>query len=125
MSTTGTQQDEVFRMIARERERQEKLCEAGIFPWSCASVALSPSQKLAVLMEETGELAREVNAGICFGTWNPGSVNEGPTEIAGTIVDGTIVEAAFEHTTQARREKIKEELIEIAAVAVAWLESMK
>lgn len=43
-----------------ERQRQDKLCAAGRFPWTCAYPDAHPSDKLAVLAEEFGEVARAV-----------------------------------------------------------------
>jgi NTP pyrophosphatase (non-canonical NTP hydrolase) len=61
---TRTQAQEIAQgMIAHEQCRQEVLKNEGIFKFTCFdSYGLSSSQKLAVLMEETGEVARCVMA---------------------------------------------------------------
>jgi NTP pyrophosphatase (non-canonical NTP hydrolase) len=85
---------DVLSLVNKERYRQEQLREEGKFKYTCAArKGLSLSDKLAVLAEEFGEVARHVTEGII----DPKRVN---------------------------REKLKKELIEVAAVAVAWAESL-
>lgn len=87
--------ERVLDDITRERLRQEELVQRGKFKWTCADhrgSGLEP-EKLAVLAEEFGEVARLI------------------TE---TIIDPD------------RRDigKLRAELIQVAAVAVAWVESL-
>ena len=89
----------VLESIRLERARQEQLCKAGRFPVTPAAPrdshpAASESAKLAVLLEEVGEVAREVNE---------------------ALIDGN------------RRSPLKlyDELVQVAAVAVAWCEALQ
>ncbi len=51
---------EILGSIVIERERQEKLCKAGRFKSTCADLDMNMADKLAVLAEEFGEVARQV-----------------------------------------------------------------
>lgn len=79
--------------VNRERNRQDDLVRAGRFPATCASKKLTDPQKLAVLVEEVGEVARAV------------------LELGKLAND--------QHGKDLRKE-----LIQVAAVAVAWAESL-
>ena len=89
--------------IIKERERQEELKAQGKFPWSCGDTvtlneigllrSIIPSEKLAVLAEEFGEVSREV----CEGLAKQRPVNE---------------------------DRLRAELTQVAAVCLAWLESL-
>ena len=46
--------------VAAERLRQDALKAAGKFPATCADNTLSAGQKLAILVEEVGEVARAI-----------------------------------------------------------------
>lgn len=90
--------------VHKERWRQEQLKEAGKFPWSCADVidpdtncAIPYAAKLAVLAEEFGEVASIV----CK------------------------LQAGREEAAQVSAKDLREELIQVAAVAVAWAESIE
>lgn len=84
----------VLRCVSVERDRQETLRREGRFPYTCASPeGLSHSDKLAVLAEEFGEVARHVTEG---------------------VIDPARIETY----------ELRKELIEVAAVAVAWAESL-
>lgn len=83
MSLTVELQDVLLR-VARERERQERKYADG---WTCATRGIPNADKLAVLGEEFGEVARA----LCR--------DEGV-------------------------ERLQEELVQVAAVAVAWAESL-
>lgn len=76
--------DRVYALIDTERARQEELKARGKFTATCAD-NIDNFRKLAVLLEEVGEAAMEVN-------------------------DGHL-------------ECLKIELVQVAAVTVAWLES--
>ena len=75
-------------------------------PWTCAAKAVSNAEKLAVLAEEFGEAAKEV-------------VEETIARSRRSTFDGggDLVEAA--------RANLRTELIQVAAVAVAWAESLE
>ncbi len=71
--------------MRRERLRQQMLVELGRIPFHCAMPDISGEAKLAVLVEEVGEVARALND----------------------------------------RTELVEELIQVAAVALAWIESLE
>ena len=75
-------------LILSERLRQEKLMRAGKFPWTCATrnALVSKADKLSVLAEEFGEVARAIN-------------DDDPANL-------------------------KEELVQVAACCLAWLEAL-
>lgn len=105
MSTISTVLDEV----ADERMRQEQLKASGKFLWTCADNvalrqrverAITEPEKLAVLGEEFGEVCKEV-------------VEE--------IIASDRHLPSFEAEA---RSKLRKELLEVAAVCVAWVESL-
>lgn len=79
--------------IAAERVRQEQLRHEGRFPYTCAGEGLTPAEKLAVLAEEFGEVAREISD-------------------------------ARNCRTEPNPKRLRAELVQVAAVAVAWVESL-
>jgi hypothetical protein len=88
----------VFARIAAERARQKQLFRTGKITFDCASVIPDPNRKLRVLMEEVGEVAQELDR--------------------------------LEQLRDRRGQKfiledLQTELTQVAAVAVAWLESME
>lgn len=108
-----TRTEDVLIDIAVERARQEKLREAGKFRASCATVGLNEMtdpDKLAVLGEELGEALEHVFTAIDLSKVF-GRVARAVTEgIAGNVEYG--------------RTELRKELVEVAAVAVAWIESI-
>jgi len=82
--------------VVRERERQERKCaekrEEGLEWLTCASPRMTAGDKLAVLTEELGEVARELCDARAEGR------DPGPN--------------------------LRVELIQLAAVAVAWVEGL-
>lgn len=80
-----------------ERRRQEELKQAGRFRFTCADPGLSLTAKLAILAEEFGEVAREV------------LTNKG---------------VRLARDTEGTDEALYAELKQVAAVAVAWMESL-
>lgn len=84
---------EVLDEVDTERRRQEDLKLEGRFTHTCADSELTPSEKVAVLAEEFGEVAHEVTESI-------GNHSE---------LDLTA---------------LRKELIQVAAVAVAWVECL-
>jgi hypothetical protein len=86
--------------IRAERYRQECLKEEGKFPFTCASEVHDDTAKLPILAEEFGEVAREVcEAAIRMSEGNYRRVHE-------------------------HRKNLRKELIQLAAVAAAWAESL-
>ena len=75
---------DVLAEVGRERSRQEQLKAEGKFTYTCADAEMTDGQRLAVLVEEVGEVARAMNDG----------------------------------------KGLREELIQVAAVAVAWVEAI-
>ena len=82
----------VLHDISRERDRQERLREAGKFPATCADPTRSDAEKLPVLIEEVGEAARAM------------------CEAGGA--------------TDVQSAGLRDELVQVAAVAVAWIEAI-
>jgi NTP pyrophosphatase (non-canonical NTP hydrolase) len=95
--------------VARERLRQDELVRRGKFSWNCAFDGPAYSEKLAVLMEEVGEVAREVTEHII-------------TRDKYTADSKLLVMP--EHREEHFRERLKKELIQVAAVCVAWVEHL-
>lgn len=89
--------EQVLQLVAYERVRQEQLKEEGRFSYTCADI-LPDATKLAILMEEVGEVAREVLT-------QPG--------------------LAIAHDTSGTRDGLQRELVQVAAVAVAWAEAIE
>lgn len=110
--------DEVLDLVHNERQRQEALREAGRFKSTCSDPAMSGYEKCAVLTEEVGEVS----------------------EHAGDEIDRRLVAVLallmgrVAHSTKSTEgrtinrprtaEDLKKELIQVAAVAVAWAESL-
>lgn len=102
----------VYDDVQAERVRQDRLCKEGKFPWTCATpnAVVSPSAKLAVLAEEFGEVAKEVNEGIV------------ELELAAYAAED------LEHPPHRKRYRVRflrEELIQGAAVAAWWAQSLE
>jgi NTP pyrophosphatase (non-canonical NTP hydrolase) len=70
--------------IRDERWRQECKIQTGKIPWDCADPNVDHDRKLAVLVEEVGEVGR-------------------------ALIEG---------------DGLRAELVQVAAVAVAWIESL-
>ena len=87
----------VLDAISGERKRQERLKSEGRFPHTCADPELNLPQKLAVLAEEFGEVARCV------------------VEASGLAND--------KHHPDAMKA-LRKELVEVAAVCCAWAEAL-
>lgn len=80
--------------VGAERFRQEQLKAEGKFDFTCADPELGHLAAAAVLQEEVGEVAREVLA-----------------------MQGLVRETGD-------RARLRKELIQVAAVAVAWIEAL-
>jgi len=91
--------DKVLSAITDERVRQEQLRMYDKFAWTCLDKNISNSEKLAVLAEEFGKVSREVVEQL----------------IARSKYSDKEVSNVFD-------EKIQKELVQVAAVCVAWLE---
>jgi NTP pyrophosphatase (non-canonical NTP hydrolase) len=93
----GTKLERVLTLVGSERMRQDVLKEQGRFEFTCADDGLTNAEKLACLTEELGEVAREV------------LTQEGRRLARDTV--GT-------------RAALRSELVQVAAVAVAWIEAL-
>jgi len=89
---------EVFAAIARERVRQRELLRAGKITFDVASTIPDDNRKLRVLVEEVGEVAQEID---------------------------DLEYAKHSAVKKAVTARLKTEIIQVAAVCVAWLESME
>lgn len=86
-------QNRIFSFIVAERGRQERLKAEGKFLYTCADPQMLSADKYVVLGEEFGELGRAILNMQGLATDYKGSLDE-----------------------------VEKELIQIAAVSVAWLE---
>ncbi len=91
--------DQIYQDIARERHRQNELKMAGKFAYTCADPQICDAERYAVLGEEYGEVGRE---------------------ICETIGRKVFTEAGERDYLK----RLRAELIQVAAVAVAWVESI-
>jgi hypothetical protein len=86
---------EIFEMIANERLRQRQLFAERKFSFTCSSPVIDPCRKFRVLMEEIGEVAEAIDY-----------VEQHPK-------------------SKFHRDHLITELVQVAAIAVAWLESFE
>lgn len=84
----------IFANIEHERIRQEQLKVEGRSEFTCADQSMNPLAALAVLTEEIGEVAKAVL-------------------VTEKLSQGT-----------ADDDNLRTELIQVAAVAVAWIEKL-
>jgi hypothetical protein len=94
----------VLRAVARERIRQEELRAQGRFPYTAASPDCPEHLRLAALTEEFGEVGRAICERDIQQAQAPGLV------AAGALL--------------AMQAQLRTELVELAAVAVAWAEAL-
>lgn len=96
--------EDVFALIHAERDRQERLFVVEKkFLFTCASRTASPVRKLRVLVEEVGEVAEAID------------------KIEVCEAAPAICRRHLPHL----RKYFQDELIQVAAVCVAWLESLE
>lgn len=100
-------QDDILLAIGNERSRQEKLKFDGKFLWTCADNDITHHEKLGVLAEEFGETAKEV---VDYGI----SIDKCMKEKISFPL----------HRRLYFLKRIREELIQVAAVCVAWCEAI-
>src|SRR3954467_6076485 len=89
-------QEYVLNLVRMERQRQGQLEAAGKIPFNCADPNVGNLLKLAVLGEEFGEVCKEVYEAAAFFGQPPADVTA----------------------------KLRTELVQVAAVAVAWIEGL-
>lgn len=90
-----------------ERLRQQELLRAGKLTFNCATAAISPDRKLRVLTEELGEIAEAID--------QLESVTLGRKEFRG----------AFEARRKGKLAHLRDELTQLTACGIAWLESLE
>ena len=95
----GPYRSDIFQDIDVERDRQDELKALGKFPMTCADLEMTHPERLSVLVEEVGEVSHEVNE----------AIGRQPTNRK---------EAAL------RRADLRKELVQVAAVCVAWVEAI-
>lgn len=86
---------EVLQAIYRERDRQDQLKLQGKFDFTCADKEMAHAERLSVITEEVGEVARAINE----------RIGRGPF-------------------TDPELMHLGKELVQVAAVAVAWCEAI-
>lgn len=89
--------EEVLTSVVAERERQDVLKQEGRFQFTCADQDLSLTEKFTVLGEEVGEVAREVL---------------------------TNRRMRLARDSEGTNAALYQELAQVAAVSVAWMESL-
>jgi hypothetical protein len=88
----------VLERIWFERLNQRDLLKAGKIPFDCASPIVDANRKLRVLVEEVGEVAEALD-----------------------LLEPAVVAVEIKK----RKAHLRDELTQVAAVAIAWLESME
>ena len=109
MTTPEERTTSVLMFVSEERRRQDELVRKGKFLWNCASPGIPWAEKIAVLLEEVGEASR-------------------------VVVEWMISRDKYAADPQLKvmpphreayfRTRLKTELIQIAAVCVAFAESL-
>jgi NTP pyrophosphatase (non-canonical NTP hydrolase) len=94
---SGSTTEMALIAIANERRDQDRRKAEGCFEFTCADSALTNAEKLTILVEEVGEVAREV-----------------------LTQDGRRLARDTEGTVRA----LHKEVIQVAAVATAWVEAL-
>jgi hypothetical protein len=89
-------------LVFEERERQDEMLRKGKFLYNCASAIASPRRKLRVLLEEIGEVAEAIDK-------------------LEMVLEMTLPKAVV----QGAKAHLRTELIQVAAVCVAWLEALR
>ncbi len=95
----------IFENILDERKRQEDLRKEGKFLHTCASDGITSADRLAILSEEHGEIARDVNE----------------IQVANAKRNAT-GDVTWNQDIAARKRHARKELIQLAACCVAWVE---
>jgi NTP pyrophosphatase (non-canonical NTP hydrolase) len=107
--------------VGFERDRQEALRDAGKFPFSCATPnGLTEAEKLGVLAEEFGEIAQHVCKHMI-----PTPPIPADRDHKRMLECCNPPPITVDHTRlSAYRKHLREELIQVAAVCVAWVEAL-
>lgn len=88
---------DIFVLVTAERERQRELLRGGKISFDVAAAIPDETRKLRVLVEEIGECAQAVD----------------------------LLEGCHAKQRATRTAYLREELVQVAAVAAAWLESFE
>jgi NTP pyrophosphatase (non-canonical NTP hydrolase) len=96
----------ILEKIWLERLRQKQLLREGRIFFACDSTVVSHDRKLRVLVEEIGEVAHAI----------------GQIEILNPLRKPRA--ALSEQSVRARRH-LRDELVQVASVVIAWLESLE
>jgi hypothetical protein len=99
----------ILTKVAAERRRQDELVVRGKFPWNCAFDGPPYAEKLAVLEEEVGEVAREVTEHMIT---------------RDKYATDPHLKVMPPHREEFYRKRLLEELVQVAAVCVAWSEHL-
>ncbi len=110
--TSAQARTSVFHRIDIERDRQTELLARGKFPWSCDDLNVPDIKKLGVLAEEFGEVAKEA------AQIQEQYDREYPGE------DIAVIAVSVQRAVHRRRGLLRAELIQVAAVCVAWCEAL-
>lgn len=92
--------ERVLTLVYDERRRQEGLKAAGRFRYTCADEGMTHLERLTVLGEEYGEVCRALCKGFEAGLLPADELSDW-------------------------RAELREELVQVAAVAVAWIEALE
>lgn len=93
----GSHLEHILTDIGSERKRQEQMKKEGRFLYTCADLEMTNYERFCVLGEEIGEVAREVL---------------------------TQSERRLARDTEGTLSNMRKELIQVAAVATAWVEAI-
>ena len=106
----------VLELVVKERDRQDALRRSGKIPWTANNVDISDVKKLAVLAEEFGEVSRAV----CEAMAVRDLVKEAPSTRPRQEDTDLLPHMKLDQL----EEDLRNELVQVAAVCVAWLEGM-
>lgn len=111
----------ILLSVQNERARQEELKTNGKFTYTCADSDIPYSECLAVLAEEFGEVSREVTEHII-------STRKYAADTKLRTYDARREEHLAvmpPHREEYFRQHLLKELVQVAAVAVAWCERLE
>lgn len=106
---TAVETTKVLHEVLVERRRQDQLVAEGKFAWNCGDATVPWAEKLAVLMEEVGEAANEVVEWIIT---------------RDKYAADPVLLKMPPHREKYFRDRLRTELIQVAAVCTAWAESL-
>lgn len=115
----------IFTEIAAERVRQENLAKEGRFNFTAANPGLTHAERLPMLAGELGEIATQIeqqpDSGLMPVT-HAGQFDQAKAETGSCLEqDG---KRKPHDPTAGTREGLRTELIQLAAIAVAWVQAI-